>query len=501
MTEDPHPQKASREQHKIPPTLVPPDARDRVERRSSRTVPLLIMGCGVLLVIVALLVLFLPLQQDNRGNVQQTAPQETQPITLKPPQQGQDTVNDGSAREINQLMGVWLQKQAEAEAVNITIWGGATYSEAVSLAKECDQLLGERQYLVARESCQGAIETLNDLMASKNNLLEKAITTGLLALEQGDPDAATDHFRQALAIDANEERAATGAYRAEQLPAVLNFLKDGLAMEKAGDSDGALLAFSEAAALDPDFAPAKKALARIRAEIAKKEFQQAMSRALQAMAEGKPSAARAALKKAQAIRPEDRAVRDLQQQISQTQLSGQLTVLRQDAERLENEERWPEALKTCEKALAMDSQAAFASSCIARVKTRINLDNRLRAILTKPERLFEEGPRKEARQTLAQALEMTPRGPTLASQSDQLEKLIIQAEAENEVVILSDGLTDVVIYHVGRLGSFKEKSLILRTGNYTATGSRNGFRDVRQTLKVRPGSGKMVFTLRCEEPI
>jgi hypothetical protein len=66
---------------------------------------------------------------------------------------------------------------------------------------------------------------------------------------------------------------------------------------------------------------------------------------------------------------------------------------------------------------------------------------------------------------------------------------------------MSDGLTDVVIYHVGRLGLFQEKQLVLRTGNYTATGSRNGFRDVRQTLKVRPGSGKMVFTLRCEEPI
>ena len=74
-------------------------------------------------------------------------------------------------------------------------------------------------------------------------------------------------------------------------------------------------------------------------------------------------------------------------------------------------------------------------------------------------------------------------------------------EAQTEVVILSDGLTDVVIYHVGRLGLFQEKSLVLRTGDYTATGSRNGFRDVRQTLKVRPGTGRMIFKLRCEEPI
>ena len=132
---------------------------------------------------------------------------------------------------------------------------------------------------------------------------------------------------------------------------------------------------------------------------------------------------------------------------------------------------------------------------------RVELDNQFAAIFAKPERLFTDGPRKEARQTLRYASQFSPRGPILASQMDRLDVLVTEAEAEIEVVIMSDGLTDVVIYHVGRLGLFQEKQLVLRTGNYTATGSRNGFRDVRQTLKVRPGSGKMVFTLRCEEPI
>jgi hypothetical protein len=79
--------------------------------------------------------------------------------------------------------------------------------------------------------------------------------------------------------------------------------------------------------------------------------------------------------------------------------------------------------------------------------------------------------------------------------------LITEAEAEVAVTLYSDGLTDVVVYHVGRLGTFQEKRLVLRTGNYTATGSRTGYRDVRQTLKVRPGSATLTFRLQCEEPI
>ena len=73
------------------------------------------------------------------------------------------------------------------------------------------------------------------------------------------------------------------------------------------------------------------------------------------------------------------------------------------------------------------------------------------------------------------------------SLQEGLAGLVAEAEAQVEVLIKSDGLTEISIYHVGRLGQFLEKRLVLRTGDYTATGSRNGYRDTRQTFKVRPG--------------
>ena len=129
------------------------------------------------------------------------------------------------------------------------------------------------------------------------------------------------------------------------------------------------------------------------------------------------------------------------------------------------------------------------------------MDRQLQGVFSHPERLFEDAPLKAARQLLAFASTIEPRGPQLAEQVRRLSALITEAEAEVEVVIKSDGLTEISIYHVGRLGSFLEKRLVLRTGDYTATGNRNGYRDMRQTLKVRPGSGSLVFTLLCKEPI
>jgi tetratricopeptide (TPR) repeat protein len=502
MTENSTPKRANGEPPESPPALIPPDATARDEQKPSRT-PLLIAVGGLLLVIAALLVVLLPLMSENR-----TAPitvQET--YTLKPlaPIQEQAVTSpeaiDQAATEIEQLIGTWLHKQAEAEAENVAAWGGESYLSATTRSKECSRLLQEKQHLQAREACIEAIDKLNALMASKEALLEETVAAGLLALEQGNPEPAVELFQQALAIDADDERATEGLSRAEQLPIVLRFMQDGQTMQTDGDPEGALRAFSDATTLDPEYAPAQQALARVKAAIAEKEFQQAMSRALQAMAEGKATAARTALQKAASIKPGDHAVQNLKQQLLLNQRAGRLSTLRHNAERMEREERWSKALKTCTEALSLDSNAAFASSCKERTRLRVELDNQFAAIFAKPERLFTDGPRKEARQTLLYASQFSPRGPILASQMNRLDALVSEAEAEIEVVIMSDGLTDVVIYHVGRLGLFQEKQLVLRTGDYTATGSRNGFRDVRQTLKVRPGSGKIIFTLRCEEPI
>jgi tetratricopeptide (TPR) repeat protein len=500
MTEDPYHTRDQGERPGRPPKLVPPDAIGREKEPSSHKGPLLILACGLVLIIAALLVLFLPLRQSPPAMVPQAESQDTrQRIAASPPVPA--AANSESAMEIERLIGTWLQKQAEAEAINVAAWGGNAYDAAIALAKECERQLGDQQYLPAREACAGALHSLDELVASKGQRLDEALSSGRMALEQGDPESAAGHFQRALAIDADDERVAIGMRRAEQLPAVLRFVQDGRTMETAGDLDGALLAFSKATELDPEFTPAREAVGRVRADLANRAFQQAMSNALQALADGRLAAAGTALSKAEGLRPGDRAVADLKQQLAWTQLAGRLTALRQDAERHEQAENWPGALKSCEEALSLDARAAFAATCKERASLRLNLDHRLKAILARPERLFEDGPLADARLALAQASDITPRGPVLAAQIDQLARLVTQAEAEVEVVIRSDGLTDVTIYHVGRLGLFQEKRLVLRTGDYTATGSRNGFRDVRQTLKVRPASGQMVFTLRCEEPI
>lgn len=477
-----------------PPNLVPPDAEAASESKPSRFIPMAIVVLGLLLAALALLVLFLPMRSDV-ANVKGPA------TVAKPADQETPEPDLAAQAEIEALFGDWLRQQAEAEAQNIAAWGGKAYAGAVALAEECERRLGEQEYLPARQSCTSAIGELAELITAKPVLLEQALHAGMQALDNGEPETATGFFQDALAIDAGSPQALAGIQRAANLPKVLQFVKDGSELEIAGDPEGAMLAFQAAVSLDPDYPPARQALNRVESSIADQAFRQAMSQALHALSANRLSAAAKALQQAEALRPNDPAVSDLKRQLKSRRLAVQLDSLRREATSYEQAERWSEALKSCEKALTLDARASFATACKERVSRRIELDTQLQDFLSRPERLFEDGPLKVARQVLAYARSIDSPGPRLAGQIERLGELITEAETDVEVVIKSDGQTEISIYHVGRLGQFLEKRLVLRTGNYTATGSRNGYRDTRQIFKVRPGSGTLVFTLLCEEPI
>jgi hypothetical protein len=69
------------------------------------------------------------------------------------------------------------------------------------------------------------------------------------------------------------------------------------------------------------------------------------------------------------------------------------------------------------------------------------------------------------------------------------------------VVFESDNQTEVVVYKVGRLGTFERRELSLRPGTYTVVGSRDGYRDVRLRVRVAHRNPPQSVVVRCEEAL
>jgi hypothetical protein len=68
------------------------------------------------------------------------------------------------------------------------------------------------------------------------------------------------------------------------------------------------------------------------------------------------------------------------------------------------------------------------------------------------------------------------------------------------VSIFSDGLTEITLKRVARLGPFTSRTLSLRPGQYQLLGSREGYRDVLVTLNIKAGADHQI-DIRCTEEI
>ena len=168
---------------------------------------------------------------------------------------------------------------------------------------------------------------------------------------------------------------------------------------------------------------------------------------------------------------------------------------------LEAEEDWRGALSQYAAALAIDPHLTFALEGRERAEKRAALDEALERHLQRPDRLSAAAVAREADDLLERARGAEPTGPKLRARTAALEAALALARTPVAVVIESDGLTELALSRVGRLGTLTRRSLELAPGHYTLTGSRRGYRDVRRQFSLTPGGPAPVVSLRCEEAL
>ena len=79
--------------------------------------------------------------------------------------------------------------------------------------------------------------------------------------------------------------------------------------------------------------------------------------------------------------------------------------------------------------------------------------------------------------------------------------MLQEARTEVTVRLVSDGLTEVVVLRVGTLGTFRERTIVLRPGSYVVTGRRQGYRDARKTLVISSSKVPPPLDVRCTEAL
>lgn len=234
---------------------------------------------------------------------------------------------------------------------------------------------------------------------------------------------------------------------------------------------------------------------------AESAFAQAMAKGLTHLEEGELDDARRSFEQAGSLSPASPEAAD---GLARVEAARQLVAIADHQERavaFEEQERWGEAAAEYAAVLALDPAIRFAQEGRARSSARHELSEELESHIARPDRLSSDRVLDEARRLLVRARALDAPGPVLQQQIERLDRQVAIASTPIRVVLLSDGLTDVLVYRFGRLGVFERMELDLRPGSYTVVGTRQGYRDIRRQLEVAPGGATPSLTVRCEEKI
>jgi len=418
-----------------------------------------------------------------------------------PAETGDPSEADRLRREAEKHLERFVLVKEELDRMGADQWGGNTYTVILRLAHEGDARFVEKEYESASTAYQAATARAQELAASSSDVLERLVAEGAAALSENDAQRAGEKFSTALRIDPGNRSAQLGLQRSETIERVKALMESGVRHEKEKNLAFALADYQEALRLDPSSVEARDATTRVKDRIAGEQFQKFMTLGFSALHAGKLQQAREAFQKAKSFQPHSPEVRDAMAQVDQAIRLARISDLKATAEEAEEAETWEKALAMYEEVLAMDPAIQFAVRGKERIRERIGVRNRMRFYLDKPDLLESEGHLNDAVRLVDEASALTPRGPRLSADINELDRLVRAAKTPVKVTLLSDNLTDVSVYRVGRFGKFHSLTLDLRPGTYTAVGSRIGFKDVRREIAVTAGMKPDPITIQCEEEI
>jgi hypothetical protein len=407
--------------------------------------------------------------------------------------------------DAEQALQKFLHLSAQPDLANAEQWANDAWQAAMDAAAAGDDHYGRGQFNAALLSYKEASHQLSILQASRSKRLKDSLARGWQLLEQNDVDEAVKAFERVLAMPVDQKEARQNAELGLARATVRNEVLKLMAKAKQAEADNNLqhAAHSYAAALQLDslYVPALHSSQQLNARLDSLAFQEAMGQALQNLDKGNLKIAREAIESAALIYPEEPAVKDAQRRLAEAQHQSRLNSLRRKAEQSAQNEDWSVAADYYRQAIALDTRAAYARSGLSHSQKRMQLHAQLDHYLADTTRLSSKEPLDNARQLLAANKKLPAHEPNLSRKISSLKEAVRLAVLPVNLHLHSDNETEITIFHVGRIGKFLEKQVTLRPGQYTVTGSRPGYRDVRKVIVLQPGATTQSLLIRCREPI
>lgn len=405
------------------------------------------------------------------------------------------------ARErAQQELARFVELQIELEDnMEVGAWGAEAYAQAKRLAAAGDEQFVREEFPQSVASYEAATQALGELIDRGRDLLEESIAAGNAALDERDQSRASEAFALARTIAPDDPRVAAGQARAALLPKISDLLREARNQELAENWAEAADLYDEVESLDADTRGLQDALSRVAEGRRQMRIRQLLSQAFAHLEAQRFDAARRAFREVLDLQPGNSVAESGLEQVARQSDIARINTLRARAETASAEERWDDAAALYQQVLDMDATIQFAQAGRSRAQAQQRTREALARIVQNPDRLSSDRLYREARDILQRAENLEPRGRQLASRIEDVRSILDTYANPVPVLLRSDNRTEITVSTLGTLGSFEEKRLELRPGAYTVIGSRDGCRDVREQIVVRPNMNPV--DIRCGETL
>ena len=410
-------------------------------------------------------------------------------------------IDPQAQQEAEALLAELIELEADLQQHAVDKWAPEEFTQGTEQGRLGDENLRKKNYPKALEAYQTAIDIFKTLQSQIEPTLEKALNAGELALTHGDKPVALQQFELAIAIDDQNQRAINGMQRTQTIEELFALLQRGSRLETHNQLAQAKNTYVEATELDPLSPEAKDALGRVEGKLLDLEFNQVIAAAFTALQNRQYADARAGFNAANKLKPNAPQVKDGLQKVATAVRNEKITNLVFEADHFAKNEQWQQAVNSYEKILELNSNHQQAQAGLQDVKTKLELNNKLTTIINASDQLYRKEILLEADKALAEVVALQDPGSIIQSQADELRELVREATTPIPVILESDENTEVIVFKVARLGTFKRREMQLKPGPYTIVGTRPGYRDVRKTLVISADDTGHRLEIRCEQPI
>jgi hypothetical protein len=399
------------------------------------------------------------------------------------------------------LLADLLTLQDRLTSLNAAAWAAEDWQRYEQLSDAGDNAFLAQDFAISAKSYSEAKALGDGIVARAATTITDSFAAAEAALDAGDAKRAIEQYDRVLAVEPTHAQALAGRARAERLPDVLAIVQRADVELARGELDTALASYREALAIDSSWGAATAGVAEVNRRVRDGEFDRRMSAGFARLGEEDFTTAKTEFTAALALRPNSQEAADGLAQAEQSAKLEEISLIEVRALAFERRELWEQAIALYDGVLATDETLLFAQTGLERAEARAGLDAKLRHLIDNPTLLFGDTVLADARKLVDEAKSVPDAGPRLTEQIATLSRLVELAATPIAVVLESDQLTNVTLYRIGVLGVFASKQVDLRPGTYTVVGSRDGYRDVRQTFTVRPGRDLPAISVVCVEPI